>query len=72
MPGWRINRRNQTRLENTEKMIINNKVEAESYHKMGEHLFYRSCKEEDITWVLWNRDGSLEIDSKELLNWDLK
>lgn len=52
-------------------MIINNKVETESYHKMGEHLFYRSCKKEDIIWVLWNRDGNLEIDSKELMNWDL-
>lgn len=53
-------------------MIINNKVETESYHKMGEHLFYRSYKKEDITWVLWNRDGNLEIDSEELMNWDLK
>ena len=38
---------------------------------MGEHLFYGSCKEEDITWMLYNRDGNLEIDSKELMNWDL-
>ena len=52
VPRLRINRRNQTKLENTEEMIINNKVETESYHKMAEHLFYGSCKEEDITWVL--------------------